>query len=247
MFDEIKRYFERLKYENGGFPIGVKILGIIIFAFFIYNVGFNLIFRPYILIYIFILIFSLLLHELGHGYMAKLCGDNTALYYGRLSLNPLKHLDPLGTILPVLLILGGFPVIMGWAKPVPVNYNYLRNGRKGEFLVASAGVMVNFLLALIGSVVFKYYPFTTYVGADIVGYFIHINIILGVFNLIPIPPLDGSRIIASMGDESLRYKVFDYDKYGLILIIFLAWTGILGRMIYTLSKGVYFLINLIIF
>lgn len=247
MFDDMKRYFERLKYENGGFPIGVKILAVVIFVMFIYKTGFTLIYRPQILGYIFILVFSLLLHELGHGYMAKLCGDNTASYYGRLSLNPLKHLDPVGTILPILSIISGFPIIMGWAKPVPINYNYLRNGRKGEFLVAAAGVLVNFTLAIIGSLVIKFYPFTSYTAADMFQYMIYINIVLGTFNLIPIPPLDGSRIIASMGDDSLRYKVFDYDRYGLFLILILAWSGLLGRMIYTMVNGVYFLINLIIF
>lgn len=247
MFDEIKKYFERLKYENGGFPIGVKILAAVFAVMILYKAGFNLIYRPYIFVHIILLIFSLLMHELGHGYMAKLCGDNTASYYGRLSLNPLKHLDPLGTILPILSIIGGFPIIMGWAKPVPINYNYLKNGRTGEFLVAAAGIMVNFFLAVLGSLIFKFCHFESYTAFNILKYFIYINITLGVFNLIPIPPLDGSRIIASMGDETLRYKIFDYDRYGLLLIMFLAWSGILGRMIYTMTHGVYFLINLIIF
>lgn len=194
MFNEIKNFFEKVKYENGGFPIGVKILAAVLAVMTLYKTGFNLIYRPYIFVHIILLIFSLLMHELGHGYMAKLCGDNTASYYGRLSLNPLKHLDPIGTILPIISIIAGFPFIIGWAKPVPVNYNYLRNGRKGEFLVASAGVLVNFSLAVTGCLIFKFFHF----GSHTLMYFIYINIVLGVFNLLPIPPLDGSRIIASM-------------------------------------------------
>ena len=243
MFNEIKNFFEKVKYENGGFPIGVKILAAVLAVMILYKTGFNLIYIPYIFVHIILLIFSLLMHELGHGYMAKLCGDNTASYYGRLSLNPLKHLDPIGTILPIISIIAGFPFIMGWAKPVPVNYNYLRNGRKGEFLVASAGIMVNFFLAVTGCLIFKFFHF----GSHTLMYFIYINIVLGVFNLLPIPPLDGSRIIASMGDDSLRYKVFEYDRYGFLLIMFLAWSGLLERIINTMTDGVYFLINLIIF
>ena len=152
----MKRFIEELKYLNRGMPTTTKIIIIVILLYVILSFGKNLIFNPSIFINIIILIFSLLVHELSHGVMTLSCGDNTAKRYGRLSLNPLNHLDPLGTIFPILLILSGSSFVFGWAKPVPINYYRLKYRRVGEFLVAIAGVLSNILLAILGMFMFKY-------------------------------------------------------------------------------------------
>ncbi|MGL4671398.1 MAG: site-2 protease family protein [Cetobacterium sp.] len=185
-----------------------------------------------------ILLFSLVLHELAHGYMALFCGDKTAKYSGRLSLNPLKHLDPIGALIPVVMLLSGSNFIFGWAKPVPVNYFAFRNGRVGEFLVSIAGVLTNYSLMIIGALLIRFdiVPFN-----DLSVYFIIINMALGTFNLLPIPPLDGSRIIASFLNDENRIRIFTIDTYGIFIILGLSYFGILSKImspIYNIIIGV---------
>ncbi|MGL4999199.1 MAG: site-2 protease family protein [Cetobacterium sp.] len=185
-----------------------------------------------------ILLFSLVLHELAHGYMALFCGDKTAKMSGRLSLNPLKHLDPVGALIPIIMLFSGSNFIFGWAKPVPVNYFAFKNGRFGEFLVAIAGVLTNYSLMILGALLIKFeiVPFN-----DLSVYFILINMALGTFNLLPIPPLDGSRVIASFLNDESRIKLFTIDSYGIIIILGLSYLGILSKVmspIYNFMIGV---------
>lgn len=192
---------------------------------------------------ILILLFSLILHELAHGYVAYFCGDKTAKYYGRLTINPLKHLDIIGTLVPIFMILSGSNFIIGWAKPVPVNYYALKNGRLGEFLVSIAGVSVNFLLMigvafLIRIGILPFNKFTVYIMI--------INMALAIFNILPIPPLDGSRVLASFLDNENRIKIFSFDTYGILLIIVLSYFGILSRIILPIYNVMIGIIDLII-
>lgn len=180
-----------------------------------------------IVLKVIILLFCLVIHELAHGYMALFCGDKTAQYSGRLSLNPLKHLDLIGTLIPIFMLLSGSNFIIGWAKPVPVNYFAFRNGRVGEFLVSIAGVLTNYLLMIVGAILIKYglIPFNS-----ISIYFIIINMALGTFNLLPIPPLDGSRVLASFLTGEDRVRIFSLDTYGILFIVVLSYFGVLDKM-----------------
>lgn len=187
----------------------------------------------YIALQFIVLIFAITVHEFAHGWVAYKLGDPTAKYMGRLTLNPLAHIDPFGTIiLPLLLVLLRMPPI-GWAKPVPVDFMSLNNPKRDMFWVGIAGPSANFALAFILSVIIKTAPFLaqTFIGQVIVLAII-INVILGIFNLVPIPPLDGSRIISAI--LPYKYLVF-YNKiqpYGFLLIILLLWSGILRELIY---------------
>jgi Zn-dependent protease len=167
---------------------------------------------------IIILIFSAVAHEVSHGYAAYLQGDNTAKYAGRLTLNPLNHLEFFGSfILPVLsYISGGF--IIGWAKPVPFNPYNLRNQRWGEAIVAVAGPLANIIIAVVLGLFIR---FGIFVGLqNAFAMIVFINLILATFNLIPIPPLDGSKIIFSLFPNSM-HKVRDFlETNGFYLMIF---------------------------
>lgn len=173
-------------------------------------------------------------HEMAHGYAAYLCGDETAKNDGRLSLNPLHHLDPIGTI---CLIFFKF----GWAKPVMINPNNFRDRKKGTFFVSIAGVLTNFILAIISVIIMKHIRLNDFVFELFMNIF-WFNIVLGVFNLIPIPPLDGSKLLFSFLPQKYEYYLIKYEKYGYILLLLLIMTDNLDKI---LIPMVNFMINLI--
>lgn len=173
-------------------------------------------------------------HEMAHGYAAYLCGDETAKNDGRLSLNPLHHLDPIGTI---CLIFFKF----GWAKPVMINPNNFRDRKKGTFFVSIAGVLTNFILAIISVIIMKHIRLNDFVFELFMNIF-WFNIVLGVFNLIPIPPLDGSKLLFSFLPLKYEYYLIKYEKYGYIILLLLIMSNNLDKI---LIPMVNFMINLI--
>lgn len=190
------------------------------------------------------LLFSVTIHEVAHGYVALRMGDHTARLAGRLTLNPIKHLDFFGSLLlPLILKLTGSPIIFGYAKPVPVNFSNLKDVRKGTIYVSSAGVLANFILALLSGILFQIltrYKFlwqTSFFSPFIMDlysmlfYSVIINLILAIFNLIPIPPLDGSKILAVCLPTSLRMQYARLERYGMIIIIFLLLTNLLDKLL----------------
>jgi len=193
-----------------------------------------------IAIAIVVVLFSLTVHEFSHGWVAFKLGDPTAKASGRLSLNPIAHIDPIGTIvLPVLMAIMSGP-IFGWAKPVPVNPLYFRRDitmRKGMLLVAAAGPLSNIVLAFIGTLVLGLLfrleiiiPGTQTPIYLLFFYFIFINLLLAFFNIIPIPPLDGSKILYGLLPEEMARKYASIERYGFILLILIIATPV-GRML----------------
>jgi len=173
------------------------------------------------------LVFAIVFHEVAHGRTARMLGDNTAAELGRLSLNPLRHIDPFGTvILPLLLALTGAPVF-GWAKPVPVNPRRLRNPRWGMVLVAIAGPATNIALVLlaVAGLIFVA-PLVNaqaglamqFIAASLVG-FVTINLFLALFNMIPVPPFDGSKVLAGFLPDGVRQRFQSLDRYALLIMI----------------------------
>lgn len=233
----MKNFIDKLKYYNQNISLLTKIIFGFIILYLLYNlkVIFN---NPIILFQILLLILSLLIHEIAHGFAAYIFGDNTAKNRGRLSLNPLHHIDPLGVIVPILLILSGSSVVIGWAKPVPINYYELKGGRFGEFCVAIAGVLANLILAIIGFYFFRHSPYTNKFGMPVLLtiYFIQLNLILAIFNIIPIPPLDGSRVLAALGNRDLRNAIFYVDRFGIVIIFILLEIGVISKFINPMLK-----------
>lgn len=169
-----------------------------------------------------VLIVSAVLHEFAHGYVAYLLGDPTAEMEGRLSLNPLVHLDPIGSVaLPFLLALSGSPFILGWAKPVPYNPYNFKNRKWGELIVAIAGPVSNLILALIFGLLLRLGDFSAPI-TEVFTVIVFINIILMIFNMIPIPPLDGSKVLFNLlpyTEATQRFRSM-LERYGLFLFIF---------------------------
>jgi len=171
--------------------------------------------------YIAILIMSVVIHEVSHGFMAEYFGDKTARMAGRLTLNPLKHLDPFGSvILPAFLYMTtGFA--FGWARPVPYNPDNLNNKKWGTFFVAAAGVLANFLIAIIFGIILRFAPsFNAPEGVYfIVSTIVIVNLALGIFNLVPIPPLDGSKILFSLLPWRFQPVFLKFEQYSLIFLL----------------------------
>jgi Zn-dependent protease len=195
--------------------------------------GFSLV--ETILLYAIPVVFAITLHEAAHGYVARMLGDNTAWMLGRVTLNPIKHIDPIGTIaVPLgLLILskvaGGSGLLFGWAKPVPVNFGNLRHPKGDMFWVAAAGPGANLLMALMWAILLKFagpLESPTFFGAMCVQG-ITINVVLMVLNLLPIPPLDGGRIMVSVLPDALAYRFAQLERFGFMVVILLMVTGML--------------------
>lgn len=188
-----------------------------------------------------VLLFSVIIHEMAHGYVAWLNGDPTARLTGRITLNPIPHIDPIGTIfLPLLLIVTGAGFIIGWARPVPVNPLNFRDYRLGEITTSAAGPVSNLLLAVLFAFLLQFLLQINPGGPGglvLMAYYgCTINIILAVFNLIPIPPLDGSHLLAAFLPQPLARYYSYLEPVGFVLIIILLFTGILGMLIIPLYR-----------
>lgn len=193
-----------------------------------------------------IIMFSAVIHEVMHGVAADKLGDPTARYAGRLTLNPIKHLDPFGSVLlPVILVLTNSPILFGWAKPVPYNpYNLVRSPKWGEAIVAGAGPASNFAIALIASVFIRANFFSSELDS-VLFLIVSVNVMLGIFNLIPIPPLDGSKVLSALLPRGLaraydefrvRLEYNPFLGFGLVLVIIMVFGGAFGSLIYSVAR-----------
>jgi Zn-dependent protease len=186
-------------------------------------------------------VLAIALHEAAHGYVARIFGDQTAWMLGRVTLNPLKHIDPIGTVaVPGILLLTGAPFLFGWAKPVPVNFGNLRHPKRDMIFVAGAGPLANFVMAFLWALLAQAAapsgPWTSdglYTMAQI-G--ISINLVLMVLNLLPIPPLDGGRIAVGLLPATAANALARVEPYGFIVILVLLVTGLLSDLMRPLLR-----------
>jgi len=188
------------------------------------------------------IILAITVHEAAHGYVAKMFGDSTAWMLGRVTLNPFKHIDPIGTVVVPLamLMLGG--ILFGWAKPVPVNFGNLRHPKRDMFWVAAAGPGANLVMALLWAILFGLVsgrgPLTS-AGLQVMSLIgVGINVALMVLNLLPILPLDGGRIAVSLLPHSLAVPFAQTERYGFFVVIALLATGVLGVVVGPLARAV---------
>ena len=186
------------------------------------------------------LLIAIIFHELAHGLTAYWLGDPTAKNAGRLTLNPIKHIDPVGFLFMLIFR-------FGWAKAVPINPSYFKNRKRDTILVSLAGVTTNFIIAIITGAVLVYAPIGNEILAQMLVITLWYNIMLGVFNLMPFPPLDGSKVVASLLPVKLEYYFYKYEKYFYLILIFLIATRGISRILGPLVDFVYSLIiNLLI-
>ncbi|MCI0749753.1 MAG: site-2 protease family protein [Nevskiales bacterium] len=194
-------------------------------------------------------LFAITLHEVAHGWVARALGDDTAARLGRLSVNPLKHVDPIGTVLvpAVMLMLGG--ILFGWAKPVPVVAGRLRHPRRDMALVAIAGPLANLAMAFAWGLLLKLAASQNahagvWLGVQLMATAgVVINLVLMVLNLLPLPPLDGGRVLNGFLPEPWARTVDRLERYGLLILVVLLATGVLGHLLYpmiTLSQRILF-------
>jgi len=182
---------------------------------------------------------AVILHEVAHGYVAFRVGDPTAKQEGRLSLSPIPHVDPVGSlILPALLIFSGSSFIIGWAKPVPVQARYFQNPLKDMMWVAAAGPLTNISIAVVCSVMLKLFVAMQLHAGPVGAYGVYflqssivINLVLAIFNLVPVPPLDGSKIILPFLPLNWRLQYGRFERYGLLVILLLVFFGVFGKIL----------------
>ncbi|RJP74629.1 MAG: site-2 protease family protein [Candidatus Abyssobacteria bacterium SURF_17] len=191
----------------------------------------------YILAIYVILLFSCCVHEFAHAWMAYRCGDDTAMLSGRMTLNPIPHIDPIGTIaFPLLALLMGTPFLLGWAKPVPVNPRRFNNYRRDDILVSVSGIASNLVLALLAATllrtiyVFGGFPFIRPI-VFILQYLMYLNVVLAVFNLIPIPPLDGSHVLYHYLPMQTAWQFRRLEQFGFIILILFLMTGVFRHIV----------------
>jgi Zn-dependent protease len=184
---------------------------------------------------------AITVHEAAHGYAAKHFGDKTAYFLGRITLNPIKHIDPIGTVvIPGMLLLLSAPFLFGWAKPVPVNFSNLNNPKKDMMWVALAGPASNLVMAIIWAIILGLFKSSgaSYalfiIGMAQVG--IMINLVLMLLNLLPIPPLDGGRMAVSLLPSPWSYKLASLERYGMFILIFLIVSGLLSAILLPLLR-----------
>ncbi|BDU50285.1 site-2 protease family protein [Haliovirga abyssi] len=252
MKSKFNEYVYKFRQMNRNIsPIAKYVYGGLIILIFIALFK-KVILNPGIIIMIIAMYFAIVLHEVAHGYVAFLNGDPTAKIFGRLTLNPVKHIDPIGITIPMILIFMGSPFVIGWAKPVPINYSMLKNKKIGLFTVAIAGVTVNFINVIISTLILKIFfsqqvIYSIYISlmqgmsinifniqnglALFFIYFIFINMALGIFNLIPIPPLDGSRILEVFVNKKGKQLLNSMEKYGMIILVVLLYLNVIQMII----------------
>ncbi|MBN1469669.1 MAG: site-2 protease family protein [Fusobacteriaceae bacterium] len=229
----MKKILEKLKFYTRNFSPLSKLILLLVFFYGSYKFVSSIKENKLVVFYVLIFMMSIVFHEVAHGFVAYLNGDNTAKNMGRLTLNPLKHVDIVGILLPLTLVFLGIPAI-GWAKPVPVNYRNLKNGKISIFFVAIAGIATNLILAIIAALVYKILFTTSYFDRylfeirEIASYVFSLNVLLASFNILPIPPLDGSKILTLFLNKKYEYKYLILEKYGFLIILILIWTNILN-------------------
>ena len=210
-----------------------------------------------------VLIFSIIFHECAHGWVADKLGDPTARLSGRITLNPLPHVDIVGTILiPLMLVITQSPFLFGYAKPVPVNYHNLKNPQRDMLWIGLSGPISNIFLMFVSAIIWKLLMLSNnyFTGGNLfdsiglsarvamplinmVRYSILINMVLAAFNLIPIPPLDGSRVLMGLLPRHLAEQYAQIEPYGFFIIILLLMTGTLSRIVSPMFEGMYYLLS----
>lgn len=185
---------------------------------------------------------AVMIHEVAHGFVAWKCGDTTAKDLGRLSLNPIRHVDPFGTIVfPLMLALLGTPFIFGWAKPVPINLSRTRNPKQAFWLTAIAGPASNLLQAILAVLVFHVTsmfdtPVMIYVTLWLLMYIV-VNVFLMAFNLLPVPPLDGSKVLAVLLPDRVAMSYLQIERFGMLIIFALLYLNVLDPFLDAILKG----------
>jgi len=189
------------------------------------------------------ILFGITVHEAAHGWVARLFGDRTAEMMGRLTLNPIKHIDPVGTVIVPLLMVWFSGFLFGWAKPVPISARNLRNPKRDMVAVALAGPAANLLMALIWALIYHLFVLVASpLGSGAVFFLqmarigVFFNLLLMIFNLLPIPPLDGGRVLRGLVPESIGHRLDALERYGLIIVVGLLVFGLLGPVIFFVRR-----------